>query len=103
MLPDDLRTNGMPVGFEQHQLPIVFPGKEAMYFLTTAQPNATFPEHRHETNHGLRVIISGSIRYEEKELTAGDWMYVPRGCTYSFTAGEFGCTIFHAYDPADPE
>lgn len=96
---DRLRSNLMPTGFEQYQLPIPLRGEDTLCFITTGQPNAAFPEHRHAKSDGLRVVISGSISYEGIELTAGDWMYVPRGASYSFVAGTSGCTLFHGYKP----
>jgi mannose-6-phosphate isomerase-like protein (cupin superfamily) len=104
MMKDRLRASLMPTGFEQHQLPIPLRGEDILCFITTGRPNAEFPEHRHSKNDGLRVVISGSIRYEGVELTAGDWMYVPRGAAYSFVAGSSGCTLFHSYPaPQDPK
>ena len=73
-----------------------------MSFLTFGLPNKKFPEHRHTRDNGLRVIISGSIFYKDIELVAGDWMYVPRGASYSFVTGASGCIMFHLYDIVTP-
>ncbi|HEV2802058.1 MAG TPA: cupin domain-containing protein [Pyrinomonadaceae bacterium] len=98
-MQERLRTRAMPAGFTQHQLPILFFGQNTMHFITYGQPHAKFPEHRHEQDDGLRLIIKGSLIFRGTELTAGDWMYVPRGSSYSFEVGAAGCTIFHAYSP----
>lgn len=98
-LIEKLRANIMPLGFEQYQLPLLLPSENTMYFITVGQPKAKFPEHRHTYDDGLRVIISGSIIYDGTELIAGDWMFVPRGSSYTFEVGDAGCTVFHAYAP----
>lgn len=103
MVRDRLRTSLMPRGFEQHQLPILLSGEDALCFITTGQPSAQFPEHCHSQNDGLRVVISGSITYQGTKLTAGDWMYVPKGASYSFATGEAGCTLFHSYPQHPPK
>ena len=101
LLRERLRSTLMPNGFEQHQLPILLFGEDVLCFITTGLPNAEFPEHRHLQNDGIRVVVSGSIVFQGTELTPGDWMFVPRGTSYSFTAGKGGCTLFHNY-PQNP-
>jgi hypothetical protein len=98
-MEESLRTQVVPSGFEQYQLPILLSGENAMYFITTGQPFAEFPRHSHSKSAGLRLIIQGSIIYDGKELVSGDWLYVPRGCSYEFRAGQHGCSIFHVYEP----
>jgi quercetin dioxygenase-like cupin family protein len=99
-LVEKLTTEGMPKGFTQNQLPILFSGENMMYFVTSGMPGAVFPEHSHKRDDGLRLVIAGSIFYGETQLVVGDWMYVPRGASYSFVAGEQGCTLFHVYSPS---
>ena len=67
-----------------------------MMFITTAPPHVKIPVHSHD-GPGVRFIATGSITYKGKELTAGDWMYVPAGKDYSFEVGEFGATMFYCY------
>jgi len=96
---ESLETETMPVGFVQCQLPILLPGTNAMYFISRGESNAKFPKHRHDRDNGLRVIVDGSLIYDGVELSAGDWFYVPRGCSYEFTVGTRGCLVFHVYAP----
>lgn len=101
-LVKELEITSMPVGFTQYQLPFLMPSINSIYFLTYGQPNSRFPEHTHTQEGGLRVIINGSIIFNEMEFTAGEWLYISKGCSYSFTVGNSGCVIFHAYGPQDP-
>jgi hypothetical protein len=45
----------------------------------------------------VRFIISGSIKYNGIELTAGDWMFVPKGEEYEFTVGPLGASMAYCY------
>lgn len=93
---ESLRVTNVPEGFAKWQLPIMLDGPSQMY-VTVANPNATVPTHSHDEGDGLRWIISGSIIYEGKELTAGDWMFVPRGKPYSFLVGDKGAVMAYCY------
>jgi hypothetical protein len=101
-LKEQLKCAGLPAGFEQHVVPVLLLGKDALSFITTGQPNAAFPEHRHLQNDGIRVVTSGSIIYQGVELNPGDWMFVPRGASYSFTVGSKGCILYHNYPQYPP-
>jgi hypothetical protein len=95
-----LRKTTLPDGFEQWQLPIVLGGAgdcPVMLFMTIGHPNAKVLNHRHKNDSLFRIVLSGSIIYKGTELFAGDWIYIPRGHRYSFTAGRFGfgCVVMH--------
>lgn len=97
---EELKRTHMPPGFEQWQVPIVFGPKDSVLaFVTEVAPGAKLPEHAHEGATIFRLILKGSLRFGDIELTAGDWMLVPPGAKYSFTAGSEGCTPWHWYIP----
>jgi hypothetical protein len=91
-----LGTNNVPKGFQKWQLP-VFLACQSQLFITLAEPFAKSPRHAHKEGDGIRFIASGSIIYEGKELTSGDWMFIPKGKPYSFEAGPFGATMCYCY------
>ena len=91
-----LRTTNTPSGFHKWQLPLYMKNPTHL-FLTVAEPGAKSPVHSHDDGDGIRVIAGGSIFYNGKELTAGDWMYIPAGAKYSFEVGPFGATMFYCY------
>jgi hypothetical protein len=91
----ELATRNVPEGFTKWQLPVEL--RPCFVFVSVAAPNAKVPEHSHEEGGGIRFIASGSILYKGKELTAGDWMYIPKGAKYSFEVGQFGATMFYCY------
>lgn len=90
-----LRTDNVPKGFEKWQLPVWLEG--AVMFISVAAANSKVPEHTHNEGAGLRFIASGSITYKDTELSAGDWMYIPKGAKYSFQVGALGATMFYCY------
>jgi quercetin dioxygenase-like cupin family protein len=93
----ELKRTHLPPGFEQWQLPVALgPNQDAVAFVTVGLPGAEIPEHSHKCDL-FRIVVSGSVYHEDKELTAGDWMYVKEGAPYKLTAGGFGCIIFHMY------
>jgi quercetin dioxygenase-like cupin family protein len=91
-----LKTSEVPDGFAKWQLP-VYLGKPSQLFITVAQPDAEAPEHSHDEGDGIRFIASGSIIYNNVELTTGDWMFIPAGTKYSFKAGAFGALMCYCY------
>lgn len=91
-----LGTNNVPSGFRKWQLP-VFLACESQLFITVGEPSAKSPRHAHKGGDGIRFIASGSIIYDDKELTAGDWMFIPKGAPYSFEVGPFGATMCYCY------
>jgi hypothetical protein len=68
----------MPQGFEKHQLPVFISNNDStMFFITSGQPGATFPTHKHSKDTGLHTIVGGSIELNQMVLEVGDWFYVP--------------------------
>ena len=92
---EELRMSGQPSGVEMWLLPVVL--NRSLLFVQVLAPNAEVPEHEHVRGAVFRLVISGSIRYKGIELTAGDWMYVPRGQSYSFSAGSAGATVMYPH------
>ena len=91
-----LRVTNVPDGFQKWQLP-VYLNKPSQLYLTAAAPGAHAPEHSHDEGDGVRFIVSGSIEYQGKELTAGDWMFIPAGQKYTFTTGRLGAVMCYCY------
>jgi quercetin dioxygenase-like cupin family protein len=84
----DLKRSGMPAGVEQWLLPlIVGPQDGVLYFRSQLEPGAVVPSHSH-THSVFRVVVDGELKFGRKTLTAGDWMYVPAGVSYSIAAGK---------------
>ena len=93
----DLRRPDMPPGILSWQLPVIL-DKTTFVFLTVAEPGAIVPTHAHSRNL-FRVVISGSIITDGKELKSGDWMYVPKGTKYSYHAAlNPGAITMHFYE-----
>jgi hypothetical protein len=93
----DLRRPDMPPGFQSWQLPFVLENCPVFFFLTVAEPGAVVPTHAHKRDL-LRVVVSGSLITNGVELKSGDWMYVPSGAPYSYSAGlNPGLISFHCY------
>lgn len=86
--------SGLPKGMTKWQLPFYFDGGQ--FFITTAEPGVKVGEHSHD-EEGVRFIISGSIIYDGIELSAGDWMYLPKGARYSFKVGLLGASMCYCY------
>ena len=98
---DDVRfklmREGMPEGFVQWQLPLVF-GPGTFAFLTVSDPGAIVPTHKHRRNL-FRIVLAGSIITDGIELKTADWMYVPKNVPYSYHAAfNPGAITLHLYD-----
>jgi len=91
-----LIVDNVPPGFKKWQLP-VYLSKPSQLFITVAEPGVAAPPHSHDEGDGVRFILAGSIIYEGKELTAGDWMFVPARVSYSFKTGPFGASMCYCY------
>ena len=90
-----LDVRNVPDSFSKWQLPFIF--DRSQLYISVAGPGATVPVHSHDEGDGIRFIASGSIEYEGKTLSGGDWMFIPKGEEYEFTVGEFGATMFYCY------
>ena len=96
-LRDALRTDNIPDGFIKWQLPLAM-AKPTQLFISVGLPGTKVPSHSHDDGAGIRFIASGSVIYDGQELTAGDWMYIPKGAEYSIEVGKFGATMFYCYE-----
>lgn len=98
LLIDTLKVDNVPEGFVKYQLPVFMdniPGVQ--FFMSIGAPGIKVGEHSHDEGDGMRFIASGSIIYEGTELTAGDWMFIPKGQRYSFDVGRQGAGMFYCY------
>jgi len=95
-LTEKLRVPGLPAGFIKWQLPVYLNGPSQL-FISVAAPHSEAGEHSHDAGDGIRFIVSGSINYAGKELTAGDWMYIPQGKRYGFRTGPLGAVMCYCY------
>lgn len=84
----------LPDGFRKWQLPFHLEGGQ--FFVTAAAANTSVAEHSHD-DHGVRFIIAGSVFYDGIELSAGDWMYLPKGVKYSLRVGPLGASMCYCY------
>jgi quercetin dioxygenase-like cupin family protein len=75
----------------------VYLANPSQLFLTIAAPETAAEEHSHDEGDGIRFITSGSIIYKGMELTAGDWMFIPKGEKYSFMTGRMGANMCYCY------
>lgn len=91
-----LEVTNIPKGFTKFQLPVSFEGATQTY-MSFGAPRTKVPLHSHDEGAGIRVIMFGSIFYNGQELTAGDWMYIPKGKEYEFEVGPMGVGVFYCY------
>jgi hypothetical protein len=91
-----LTVSAVPGGFRKWQLPVSLSGPSQL-FITVADPGVEVPEHSHDEGDGIRFIAGGSIAYEDQELIAGDWMYIPQATKYSFKVGPMGALMCYCY------
>ena len=92
-LKEELKINNIPDGFDKWQLPFSLSCSGAQLFMSVGKPGIDVPLHSHDEGQGIRFIISGSIIYDGKELTSGDWMHIPKGAEYSFKVGKSGVSM----------
>ena len=90
-----LSVDNIPGGFKKWQRPFVM--DRSQLFISIGSPDAKVPEHSHDEGDGIRFIMSGSIHYNGMELTAGDWMYIPKGAKYSMAVGALGAAMCYCY------
>lgn len=94
----NLRGLKVPKGIDKVQLPVSFgTQRPVFFFITVGTPNAVVPKHVHKDEGIWRLIVSGSIELEGKELKQGDWVFVPKAKPYTYTVGPLGCVILHTY------
>lgn len=91
-----LGISNVPGGFKKWQLPVYLDGA-SQFFISVGSPDADVPLHSHDEGDGIRVIMNGSIIYNDIELTEGDWMFIPKGKQYQFKVGARGVTQFYCY------
>lgn len=91
-----LKVDNVPEGFTKYQLPVYMDGPTQL-FISVGAPGVEVPEHSHDEGDGFRYIVSGSIVYNGQELTAGDWMFIPKGQKYSITIGDLGSIQCYCY------
>ncbi len=96
-LRETLKIANTPKGISKSQLPVYWEGKGAQFFISVAEPGAQIKEHSHSEGDGIRFIVNGSIRFDGQELGVGDWMFIPKGVSYSLEVGEFGATMLYCY------
>jgi len=91
-----LEVSNIPTGFVKVQLPVAFDGPTTTY-MSFGAARTKVPLHSHDEGAGIRVIMFGSIKYKGRKLTAGDWMYIPKGVPYEFEVGNMGVGMFYCY------
>jgi hypothetical protein len=91
-----LQVDNVPDGVQKWQLPVSL-NQPSQLFISTAAANIKVPSHSHRDGDGIRFIIAGSITYRGTELSAGDWMFIPKGKEYSFEVGAHGATMGYCY------
>lgn len=91
-----LPVTNVPEGFAKYQLPFVF--DKAQFFISHAPAGADVPAHSHDEGDAIRFILEGSVSHEGTELKAGDWMYIPKGASYSLKIGSHGATMGYCYE-----
>lgn len=97
-LLDALMVSNIPSGFTKYQLPVYFTGGPgSQFFISIGAPNTEVPRHSHDEGDGIRFIMSGSIIFDGRELSAGDWMFIPKGQPYSFKVGKTGVGMCYCY------
>jgi hypothetical protein len=89
-------VSNIPTGFYKVMLPFATSGP-ATFYISSAGPGVKVPRHSHDEGDGIRLIISGSIVHEGKELLEGDWMYLPAKAQYEFVVGPRGVSMFYCY------
>jgi len=93
-----LEVSNIPNGFSKYQIPTFFEGGPgALFYVSVGAPGTKVPKHSHDEGDGIRYIVAGSIIFGDKELAAGDWMFIPKGVPYEFIVGRNGVTAFYCY------
>jgi len=89
-------------GVRKWQLPIDM--MPLRIFQTVFPPNTKVSSHIHPPHSeeapggGLRIVCSGSIRYQNRVFKAGDWFFTPNGEPYEFiTDPDVETVVFYKY------
>jgi uncharacterized RmlC-like cupin family protein len=90
-----LQVKNLPQGFQKWLLPVQV-SSDTFLYITVAAPGARADTHAHDGD-SVRFVASGSIIYDGRELTAGDWLFIPAGQSYSFSAGPVGALLMAPY------
>ena len=91
----DLTVRNVPKGFTKVQLPFVF--QQSQFFISEAEPGAHVAEHAHDGGDAIRFILDGAITHNGVELVAGDWMFIPKGVSYTIDIGKAGARMGYCY------
>ena len=91
-----LEVDNIPDGFKKWQLP-VYLDQPSQLFISVGTPGTKVGRHSHDEGDGIRFIAGGSIFYQGQELTAGDWMFIPKGHPYEFDVGPVGAIMCYCY------
>jgi quercetin dioxygenase-like cupin family protein len=81
-----------PYGYRAPDIEAPEYGGRYLAYIAHIDPNVKITDHTHpiERLADKRVVLSGTIYAEGKELTAGDFFWVPANTKYSFTTGKTG-------------
>jgi mannose-6-phosphate isomerase-like protein (cupin superfamily) len=90
----DLKRTGMPPGVQSWLLPIHFAGLHWVWLCFAAWTVVPMHAHAHDS---LRVVVSGELKFGRKTLKPGDWMFVPKGQTYSVRTGALRVCILYPH------
>lgn len=107
-LREHLQTPDGKDGLTIWQLPVILRCTDAVsakntdedgvqMFVTVAEPSAKVAKHAHTEGMGIHFVASGSITAQGKELTTGDWLFVPAGAAYSFDVGAQGAVTIQCH------
>lgn len=92
-----IERKGMPQGWNTWQLPVYMKNGTSFFFIQECETGAELPRHGHNVDQ-LRVVMSGRVTINGKELGAGDWMFIPAGAKYSMKAiSNAGPVILYCY------
>ena len=78
----------VPEGFKKAQLPFSFSATQ--FYVTICDPGAAIERHVHDGDF-IRFVVKGTVVVnDELTLTAGEWMFVPKGVAYSLVVPHKG-------------
>lgn len=75
---------------------------ELLASVTVAGPGSDIGPTLHLDGDAVRFVLSGSVRFQGRELESGDWLLIPAGAGYRLRVGYRGVISLTAiYRPAD--